>query len=392
MKSQLLFIGKNESHISHFKNILEGNLIVNPRYDMSDITGHYTEKNHICFWEIDAADDCIEEIRFLKSSCPGFCVVAVSHGFDRTTGMKLLKAGVRDYVSPEVTMEEINRLIAYLEKEREAHPDTEKVEMKNIRIFRLPLWKRIFDIVFSFCAILLLLPLFIITAFAIRMESKGKIIYSSKRVGSNFRIFGFLKFRSMYADADRRLNEFSALNQYQPEEDMTEPEGTDITRLIKGEISIEDLNLNDETLLIADDDMIDEAHFMHNKRIRQDNSFVKLENDPRITRTGRFIRKYSIDELPQLFNILKGDMSVVGNRPLPLYEAELLTKDEYIDRFMGPSGLTGLWQVEKRGSNGRLSAEERKMLDIRYAHEFSFLFDIKLILKTFTAFVQKENV
>ena len=82
----------------------------------------------------------------------------------------------------------------------------------------------------------------------------------------------------------------------------------------------------------------------------------------------------------------------MGNRPLPLYEAELLTKDEYIDRFIGPSGLTVLSQVEKRGSNGRLSAEERKMLDIRYAHEFSFLFDIKLILKTFTAFVQKENV
>ena len=119
---------------------------------------------------------------------------------------------------------------------------------------------------------------------------------------------------------------------------------------------------------------------------------MKLENDPRITKVGHFIRKYSIDELPQLFNILKGDMSIVGNRPLPLYEAELLTKDDYIDRFMAPAGLTGLWQVEKRGDAGKLSAEERKQLDIKYAQNYSFWMDIKIILKTITAFIQKENV
>ena len=100
----------------------------------------------------------------------------------------------------------------------------------------------------------------------------------------------------------------------------------------------------------------------------------------------------SIDELPQLFNVLKGDMSIVGNRPLPLYEAELLTSDAYIDRFMAPSGLTGLWQVEKRGGAGKMSAEERKQLDIKYAQEFCFRLDMKILLKTFTAFVQKENV
>ena len=119
---------------------------------------------------------------------------------------------------------------------------------------------------------------------------------------------------------------------------------------------------------------------------------MKLENDPRITRVGRFIRKYSIDELPQLINILKGDMSVVGNRPLPLYEAERLTSDEYIDRFMAPAGLTGLWQVEKRGDSGSMSAEERKKLDIEYARDFSFGMDFRIILKTISAFVQKENV
>ena len=111
-----------------------------------------------------------------------------------------------------------------------------------------------------------------------------------------------------------------------------------------------------------------------------------------VTKIGHIIRKYSIDELPQLFNILNGDMSIVGNRPLPVYEAELLTSDEYIQRFMAPAGLTGLWQVEKRGNSGSMSAEERKQLDIKYAHTFSFWLDMKIIIKTFTAFVQKEDV
>ena len=123
-----------------------------------------------------------------------------------------------------------------------------------------------------------------------------------------------------------------------------------------------------------------------------DNSFIKFQNDPRVTKVGKIIRKYSIDELPQLFNILKGDMSIVGNRPLPLYEAETLTTDKYVERFFAPAGLTGLWQVEKRGHGGRLSSEERKMLDIKYARHFSFIMDFRIILKTFTAFIQKENV
>ena len=118
-----------------------------------------------------------------------------------------------------------------------------------------------------------------------------------------------------------------------------------------------------------------------------------MENDPRVTRVGRIIRKYSIDELPQLFNILKGDMSVVGNRPLPIYEAEQLTSDNYIERFMAPSGLTGLWQVEKRGNGGSLSPEERKQLDIKYARTFSFSLDMKIIIRTFYSLLfRRENV
>lgn len=145
-------------------------------------------------------------------------------------------------------------------------------------------------------------------------------------------------------------------------------------------------------ILYSDNDATPENDYLKSKTSRTLQRFHKLENDPRITGIGHIIRKYSIDELPQLFNILNGDMSIVGNRPLPVYEAELLTSDEYIQRFMAPAGLTGLWQVEKRGNSGSMSAEERKQLDIKYAHTFSFWLDVKIIIKTFTAFIQKEDV
>lgn len=185
----------------------------------------------------------------------------------------------------------------------------------------------------------------------------------------------------MYSDADKRLVEFKKLNQYAQEESTEQESKASSARLHKADV-----------VLFADDAITSEKEYIAAKKQERSNAFVKFENDPRITKIGKIIRKYSIDELPQLFNILKGDMSVVGNRPLPLYEAELLTSDEYIHRFMAPAGLTGLWQVEKRGEAGKLSAEERKMLDIRYANEFSFLMDVKIIFKTFTAFIQKENV
>lgn len=254
-------------------------------------------------------------------------------------------------------------------------------DRNQIQTFQLPLWKRCFDIILSSAAIICLSPVLLIVAIAIRLESKGAVVYTSKRVGSNYQIFDFLKFRSMSTDADKHLKALNALNQYQTEEETIIPNKVHPKSKIK-----------DDVLLVSDDFVISEQEYISQKSKEQKNAFVKLENDPRITRVGHFIRKYSIDELPQLFNILKGDMSIVGNRPLPLYEAELLTSDEYIDRFMAPAGLTGLWQVEKRGSSGRLSAEERKMLDIEYARSFSFWLDLKIILKTFTAFIQKEDV
>ena len=257
-------------------------------------------------------------------------------------------------------------------------------------IYKTPFFKRTFDIVFSGLALLCLSPLLLIFVIAIRLESKGKVYYISKRVGTGYRIFNFLKLRSMYPDADKRLKEFQHLNQYQNHEkeqnDVTEQENDTQQEGVTG----------NGTILFGDDVEVDEAAHIHEKKQQQESAFVKFENDPRITKVGHIIRKLSIDELPQLINVLKGDMSIVGNRPLPLYEAELLTTDDWTDRFNGPAGITGLWQVEARGKTSKMSPEERKQLDNTYAEiansRFSFWKDIWIIIRTFRAVFQKENV
>lgn len=210
--------------------------------------------------------------------------------------------------------------------------------------FRIPLGKRIFDLVGAALGIVLTSWIWMPVMLAIWLESKGPVVYKSKRVGSGYQVFEFLKFRSMYAGAEEQLIQMQHLNQY--------PNGTSSGKPI----------------------------------------FVKIAQDPRITRVGRFIRKYSIDELPQLINVLRGEMSLVGNRPLPLYEAETLTRDEWSARFLAPAGITGLWQISKR-SQPDMTAEERIGLDIAYSQQkYSVLADLKIVLKTFCAFVQKEEV
>ena len=335
------------------------------------------------FEQVNISKD-IADIQYMRKKYPGLYMVLVIDSLSKEEASEYLKAGINNTIKYETSQEALKDLSTFLKRRKDQKIKALQLKAQNINAFRLPLWKRTFDIFFSGMAILCLSPLLIFTALAIRIESKGPIIYKSKRVGSNYQIFDFLKFRSMYTDADKHLKDFNALNQYQQEDEDIwgeEPEAE-----VNEEIDEE------EILLISDDFVISEEDYINKKSKEKSNAFVKLENDPRITKIGRIIRKYSIDELPQLINILKGDMSIVGNRPLPLYEAELLTSDEHIDRFMGPAGLTGLWQVEKRGGAGKLSAEERKQLDITYAKTFSFWLDIKIILKTVTAFIQKENV
>lgn len=205
--------------------------------------------------------------------------------------------------------------------------------------------KRSFDIAAAGTALLLLSPFLASIAAIIKLqEPSAPVFYISKRVGTGYKLFDFYKFRTMRVGADKELDKLSTLNQYDAEDSS-------------------------------------------GKKAK----FVKIKNDPRVTRFGQWLRNTSLDELPQLWNILKGDMSIVGNRPLPLYEAKTLTQDRWAMRFHAPAGLTGLWQVTKRGKSD-MSVEERISLDVRYATDNSFVEDMKLILRTLPALRQKEDV
>jgi lipopolysaccharide/colanic/teichoic acid biosynthesis glycosyltransferase len=238
----------------------------------------------------------------------------------------------------------LNDKILFLRKVKKAQHGAvpqieENVPTRSLRLGLLS--KRTFDILVSSVAMLLLSPLFLLIALAIKLESSGPVFYIAKRAGRGYRIFNFFKFRTMYQGSDKRINELTHLNQY--------------------------------------------------NSAGQGPVFFKISNDPRITKVGSFLRNTSLDELPQLINVLLGDMSLVGNRPLPLYEAVTLTTDEYAARFMAPAGITGLWQIKKRG-NKDMSIEERISMDIDYASKCNFATDFWIIANTPSALLQKENV
>lgn len=272
----------------------------------------------------------------------GLPVVVISDRLHLTDSNKYIQAGADDIYDAPVFWDELWNRLSYLGKYKKAFIksalalDTTFLEETGVTISP---FKRLLDICIGFSGLIVLSPVMLLVAIAIRMESKGAVIYRSTRIGAGYKEFNFWKFRSMYADADSRLDQMNNNNQY----------GSDAT-------------------------------------------FKKFVNDPRITRVGRLIRKYSIDELPQLYNILKGDMSVVGNRPLPVYEASQLVNYEAGARFLAPAGLTGLWQVNKRG-NGIMDQKDRIAMDVKYYADDNNLWkDAKIIAKTFVAFVQKENV
>jgi lipopolysaccharide/colanic/teichoic acid biosynthesis glycosyltransferase len=307
------------------------------------------------------------------------------------TFFKALQRKIDDlYIKPTPVETIISRILIL----RKIKPLTAKEpESKNnpFKPYKTPFFKRTFDIVSAFIGLILILPLLLIFVVAIRLESKGKVYYISKRVGSGYKIFDFYKLRSMYTNADKRLKELAHLNQYGKAAIIIPPDKDISLKRTKDKPAKKEVSQ-----LFGDNSYISETEHLNAKKGKQATAFVKFENDPRITKVGHIIRKLSIDELPQLINVIKGDMSIVGNRPLPMYEAELLTTDDWTERFHGPAGITGLWQVEARGKSSKMSPEERKGLDNKYSEiaksSFSFWKDIWIILRTIPAVFQKENV
>ncbi len=388
MSTIQLYFGSDKLSYSHFKTIKDGGLaLCSSVKNIVEYSRQASEDSPaIILFEKTEIEKDVELLKEIKAAVPNSYIILVSDSIPREEFNRYIKCGVRDALKSRATKERYTNALEFVERNHKIITSTSGGQL-SLGTYRVPLWKRVFDIIFSVVAFVILSPVLIIVGVLIRIESPGPVIYKSKRVGSNYKEFDFFKFRSMYRDADMRLKEFLSLNQYN-DVDLSHFNIEDDT----ARIPIDTENVLHDGLYFSDDDVITEEEFIKEKTIKQKNNFVKFENDPRITKMGRFIRKLSIDELPQLINIIKGDMSIVGNRPLPLYEAEQLTSDQYIDRFMGPAGLTGLWQVEKRGDSGKLSPEERKQLDIYYAKNFSFWLDLKIIIRTFTAFIQKENV
>ena len=185
------------------------------------------------------------------------------------------------------------------------------------------LFKRVFDTVFSTLALVALSPLLVVIAIAVKLDSPGPVFYTSERIGKKGVVFRCIKFRTMVRDAEKRRAEIMHMNE-------------------------------------------------------RDGVLFKVSDDPRITRLGRFLRKYSLDELPQFFNVLRGDMSIVGPRP-PL-AGEVRKYDlNHLRRLDVTPGITGLWQVQGRQDPSFASYVS---LDVTYIDNWSIWLDFKIILRT----------
>ncbi|MGL4981451.1 MAG: sugar transferase [Treponemataceae bacterium] len=206
-----------------------------------------------------------------------------------------------------------------------------EINKKNHRTYLF--FKRAFDFSAAFCAFYFFLPVFILLAICIKLDSKGKVVFSQNRIGRNGKVFKIYKFRTMVYNADEVFNNFNP---------------------------------------------VQKAEFAKK---------FKLENDPRITRIGDFLRKTSLDELPQLWNVIKGDMSLVGHRPI--VKAEIERYGKYFNAiFERRPGLTGYWQANGRSET---TYEKRVAMDLYYAINKCFSLDIDILFKTVTYVIKRKG-
>ncbi len=205
----------------------------------------------------------------------------------------------------------------------------EPVAQDNMQLLN----KRIFDFTVTLLSMPVVLPILAIVAVAIKLDSPGPVFFVQQRVGLKKRYFPMFKMRSMYIDAEERLKEIEHLN---------EAEGP----------------------------------------------MFKIANDPRVTRVGAFIRKFSIDELPQLFNVLRGEMSLVGPRPMSIRDVDLFDKGIQRKRFSVKPGLTCIWQISGRSN---LPFNKWLELDLEYIDSWSFWLDLKILLKTIPSVLKSKG-
>jgi len=194
------------------------------------------------------------------------------------------------------------------------------------------LLKRGLDAAASGLLILLLSPVLLLVALAVRLSGPGPVLFVQDRIGHQCRVFSMFKFRTMVNGA------------HEAEDSLAEAQ--------------------------------------------EGRTFLKIHDDPRITPLGRFLRKYSLDELPQLFNVLRGDMSLVGPRPLLLPDFRKFPGREQMRRFAARPGITGLWQVNGRSQT---TDEDRMLLDLEYVDRWSLLLDLEILLRTPPAVLRAEG-
>ena len=208
---------------------------------------------------------------------------------------------------------------------------TDIVDNEKIRLYSVT--KKSMDLILSFIGLILLIPVFLILAILVKLDSKGPVFYAHTRKGKNRSDIKIYKFRTMYSNSDEIFESFS-----------------------------------------------DEQKEEYYKNF-------KLDNDPRVTKVGDFLRRTSLDEIPQLINVLKGDLSLVG--PRPIVEKEICKYGQYADKlFSVIPGITGYWQSHGRSDT---SYEERIEMDMYYIDKRSILLDIKIMFKTVISVIKKEG-
>jgi lipopolysaccharide/colanic/teichoic acid biosynthesis glycosyltransferase len=291
------------------------------------------------------------------------------------------------YLIPLPPLEVLVNRILFLREFRKKLKPVEPELSREIS-YSMPTSKRLFDLIVAIGGLVALSPLLLIVSAAILLESKGNVLYVTKRIGSGGQIFDYLKFRTIREGADsdsakrsaQRNRGYSGTPKMEIDFEKPCPKCSQLRS-----------NTSCSPLMFVGTNKICEFWYSVQMRdigkIKTQN--IKGDNNPNVTKVGKFIRQTGIDRLPQLVNVLKGEMSIVGNLPLPIYEAEQLSIGEMSRRFLAPAGMTGLWQVLDRQRGGDISEDDRKRLDVAYSDHFignnySFWYDFHILLKRFS--------